>query len=113
MLAGTCAPTAYSEGQQDTDRGAHAMAEEGLARGEDRQDDELAKAINDRLLSEDGLDGGAIQVHVTAGEATLTGDVDRQESRDRAQAIAAAVSGVEYVINNLRVAQEGTTGATG
>ena len=89
------------------------MAEEGLARGEDRQDDRLAKTINDRLVSNGGLDGRKIQVHVSAREATLTGDVDSQEVRDRAEAIVAAVNGVDYVINNLRVAQEGTTGATG
>ncbi|MFO1047540.1 MAG: BON domain-containing protein [Geminicoccaceae bacterium] len=89
------------------------MAEEGLARGEDRHDDQLAKAINDRLLSDGDLDGRAIQVHVSAAEATLTGDVDSQEMRDRAEAVAAGVDGIEYVINNLRVAQEGTTGATG
>lgn len=89
------------------------MAEKGVARGEDRQDDQLAQAINDQLLNEGALDGKKIQVHVSAGEATLTGDVDSQEARDRAGAIAAAVNGVDYVINNLRVGQEGTTGATG
>jgi osmotically-inducible protein OsmY len=88
------------------------MAEEGLARGEDRQDDQLAKTINDRLVSDGGLER-KIQVHVSGREATLTGDVESQEERDRAEAIAAAVNGVAYVINNLRVAQEGTTGATG
>ena len=88
------------------------MAEEDLARGDDSQGDELAKTINDRLMSDAGLDRN-IQVHVSGREATLTGDVDSPEERDRAEAIAAAVSGVDYVINNLRVAQEGTTGATG
>ena len=89
------------------------MAEEGLARGEDRQDEQIAQAINYRLMEDGSLDGTEIQVHVSASEATLTGDVDSQDARDRAEAIAAAVSGVRYVINNLRVRQEGTTGATG
>ena len=89
------------------------MAEEGLARGDDRQDEQIAQAINDRLMDDGNLDGTEIQVQVNASEATLTGDVDSQETRDRAEAIAAAVSGVRYVINNLRVRQEGTTGATG
>ena len=89
------------------------MAEEGLARGEDGQDDRLAQAINGQLLDDGTLDEKKIQVHVCAGEATLTGDVDSQEARDRAGSLAAAVTGVDYVINNLRVAQEGTTGATG
>ena len=64
-------------------------------------------------MSDGGFDGRKIQVQVSAGQATLAGDVDSQDTRDRAKAIAAAVSGVDYVINNLRVAQEGTTGATG
>ena len=89
------------------------MAEEGQARGESRQDEQLAKAINDRLLNDGWLDGGNIQVHVSASEVTLTGDVDSQEARDRAEAIVVAVPGVGYVINNLRVAQAGMTGATG
>jgi osmotically-inducible protein OsmY len=87
------------------------MAEEGLARGQDRDDEQIAEAINDRLLQDGGLVG--VQIQVSANEATLTGDVESQEARDRAEAIAAAVAGVRYVINNLRVGQEGTTGATG
>ena len=89
------------------------MADEGLARGDDRQDEQVAHAINERLMDDGELNGTEIQVQVSASEATLAGDVDSQETRDRAEAIAAAVSGVRYVINNLRVRQEGTTGATG
>ena len=87
------------------------MAEEGLARGQDRDDEQIVGTINDRLLRDGGLAG--VQIQVSANEATLTGDVESQEARDRAEAIAAAVAGVRYVINNLRVGQEGTTGATG
>ena len=87
------------------------MSEEGLARGQDRDDQQIAQAINDRLLQDGGL--AAVQIQVSANEATLTGDVESQEARDRAEAITAAVAGVRYVINNLRVGQEGTTGATG
>ena len=87
------------------------MAEEGLARGQDSDDEQIAAAINGRLQEDDGFAG--IQIQVSANEATLTGTVDTQEARDRAEAMAAAVTGVRYVINNLRVGQEGTTGATG
>jgi osmotically-inducible protein OsmY len=87
------------------------MAEEGLARGQDHADEQIAEAINDRLLQDGRLAG--VQIQVSANEATLTGDVESEEARDRAEALAAAVAGVRYVINNLRVGQEGTTGATG
>ena len=68
------------------------MAEEDLVRSEDSQGDELAKTINDRLMSDAGLDR-KIQVHVSGHEATLTGDVDSPEERDRAEAIVVAVPG--------------------
>jgi osmotically-inducible protein OsmY len=87
------------------------MTEEGLARGQDRDDPQVAEAINHRLLRDGGLAG--VQIQVSANEATLTGDVESQEARDRAEVIAAAVAGVRFVTNNLRVRQEGTTGATG
>ena len=89
------------------------MAEEGLARGESDQDEQIARAINDRLMEDGQLGGTEIQIHVSASEVTLTGDVDSQDVRSRAEEIAGAVTGVGYVINNLRVRQEGTTGATG
>ena len=87
------------------------MAEEGLARGQDPDDEQIAKAVNERLQQNGGLT--RVQIQVSANEATLTGDVESVEARDRAEALAAAVAGVRYVINNLRVGQEGTTGATG
>jgi osmotically-inducible protein OsmY len=87
------------------------MAEEGLARGQDHEDEQLAQAINDGLLQDGEL--ASVQVQVSAGEVTLTGDVESQEARERAETKATSVAGVRYVINNLRVAQEGTTGATG
>ena len=87
------------------------MAEEGLARGQDHADEQLAQAINDRLLQDSEL--ASVQVQVSSGEATLTGDVESQEARERAGTMAEGVAGIRYVINNLRVAQEGTTGATG
>ena len=89
------------------------MAEPGLARGEDRQDEQIAKEINELLVADASLNGTEIQVQVSANEATLTGVVVTPEARDRAGAIATGAAGVTYVINNLRVAQEGTTGATG
>ena len=50
---------------------------------------------------------------MTDGEVTLTGNVGSRADRRRAEDIADSVSGVRYVMNNLRVRQHGTTGATG
>ena len=54
-----------------------------------------------------------VQVDVVDGQATLVGTVDTSELRESAERIVQSVSGVTFVINNLRVAQKGTTGATG
>lgn len=48
----------------------------------------------------------------TEGQITLTVHVASHDWQ-RAEGIARSVSGVHYVINNLRVRQHGTTGATG
>ena len=89
------------------------MTEDKLAFGDDEQDEQIAKAISQRFIDDGHPDGSEVQIHVKAGEAILTGDVDTQEGRQRAEELAAAVKGVRYVVNNLRVGQEGTTGATG
>jgi osmotically-inducible protein OsmY len=80
-----------------------------------------AEGINERVRDEvatrlrDVLGGAAeqVQVDVVGAEATLAGSVDAAETRARAEAVVREVAGVSYVVNNLRVAQEGTTGATG
>ena len=69
--------------------------------------------MNDRLTDDPHLDATEIQVEVTDGEVTLTGNVGSRADRHRAEDIADSVSGVRYVMNNLRVRQHGTTGATG
>jgi osmotically-inducible protein OsmY len=85
-----------------------------MAEGEARGSDERAQAeARDRLRAAGIGEEAPIQVHIVGGEATLTGTVDSADARARAEAAVQAVSGVTFVINNLRVAQEGTTGATG
>ncbi|MGD9509926.1 MAG: BON domain-containing protein [Geminicoccaceae bacterium] len=90
---------------------ANWMSEEALVQGRDEDDEQVAHAISKRFQQDRAL--GGVQIHVNTNEATLTGDVESQEARDRAEEIATGVPGVRFVINNLRVAQEGTTGATG
>lgn len=79
------------------------------SRTDGRVQDEVAARLRDAL----GEAAEQVQVHVVGAEATLTGSVDAAETRVRAEEVAQAVDGLTYVINNLRVAQEGTTGATG
>jgi osmotically-inducible protein OsmY len=82
-------------------------------RGYKRSDQRIQEDVNDRLMDDPHLDASEIQVHVSEGEVTLTGNVGSRADRRRAEDIAESVSGVSYVMNNVRVRQHGTTGATG
>ena len=74
-----------------------------------RVQDEVVNRLREVL----GEAAEQIQVDVIGAQATLAGSVDAAETQVRAEEVARGVAGVTYVLNNLRVAQEGTTGATG
>ena len=78
-----------------------------------RSDEQISSAISERLDGIGPAESEQIQVDVVEGQVTLAGTVDSHEARDRAEALIRGVDGVTYVMNNLRVAQAGTTGATG
>jgi hyperosmotically inducible periplasmic protein len=69
--------------------------------------------VNFRLADDPVLDATEVQVHASGGQVTLTGNVVSPDDWQRAENIAWSVSGVQYVMNNLRVRQPGTAGATG
>ena len=76
-------------------------------------DDKIKDDVANRLSQ--NLDGDApqVQVDVVGDQVTLAGSVASAEIRKQAEVIATQTPGVRFVVNNLRVAQEGTTGATG
>ena len=77
------------------------------------RDPRIEKDVNDRLDDDPRLNATEIEVHASEGQITLTGNVASHDDWQRAEDIAKGVPGVQYVINNLRVKQHGTTGATG
>jgi len=77
------------------------------------RDPRIEKDVNDRLGDDPRLDATEVEVHASEGQITLTGNVASHDDWQRAEDIAKGVPGVQYVINNLRVKQPGTTGATG
>lgn len=96
------------------DRFGHGQSHRGRGpKGHQRSDARIEEDVNDRLTDDPRLDATEIQVQVTKSEVTLTGTVDSRDARRRAEDIAESVSGVTYVMNNLRVRQHGTSGATG
>lgn len=82
-------------------------------RGYRRSDARILEEVNDRLTDDPHVDAGEIQADVKDGEVTLTGTVDGRAARRRAEDVAEAVSGVTYVLNNLRVRQPGGSGVVG
>ncbi|HYC03672.1 MAG TPA: BON domain-containing protein [Azospirillaceae bacterium] len=72
-------------------------------RGYVRSDERIREDVADRLTADPYVDASDIDVTVSQGEVTLSGQVDRREARRRAEDIAEAVSGVRHVRNDLRV----------
>jgi len=60
-------------------------------------------AVQQRLAGELGPAASAIRVVVRGGVVTLTGMVDGEHERDRAEKLSYVVDGVEHVENHLRV----------
>ncbi len=58
------------------------------------------------LLSNNAdLDATEIELHVGAGEVTLTGSVDSRDARELAEDLVSSVIGVREVNNRLKVAR--------
>ena len=78
------------------------------------EDERIQDDVSERITAELPTEAAQqIQVEVTHGEVTLAGTVETSESRRGAEDVAGGITGVAYVINNLRVRQPGGTGATG
>jgi hypothetical protein len=63
----------------------------------------LRELVTERLVEQLDIDPGELQVEVDDGVVALTGDVDDPAVPARAEQIAAAVSGVHSVSNQIRV----------
>ncbi|WP_027133683.1 BON domain-containing protein [Geminicoccus roseus] len=77
------------------------------------QEDHIRDEIRKQLEQHLGDQAPQVQVDVVGDQVTLAGTVVSAKLRAQAEAVAIGTEGVEFVANNLRVAQEGTTGATG
>jgi osmotically-inducible protein OsmY len=75
-------------------------------RGYTRSDQRILEDVSDRLTEDWRVDASEIEVTVNGGEVTLSGTVDSRDAKRRAENIAADISGVRDVQNNLRVRKE-------
>jgi osmotically-inducible protein OsmY len=82
-------------------------------KGYTRSDDRIREDVSDRLTDDHMLDASDIEVKVTGGEVTLTGQIPDRYDKRRAEDLAEHVAGVKHVQNNLRVREQATTTQAG
>jgi osmotically-inducible protein OsmY len=63
----------------------------------------LFRTIQRKLLEDDALEGFAIQADVSQGVVTLSGQVEKEKQRERAEQIASATPGVARVQNEIEL----------
>jgi osmotically-inducible protein OsmY len=81
-------------------------------KGYTRSDDRIREDVNDRLTDDHHLDASDIDVKVSNGEVTLTGNVSARNDKRRAEDIVDHIAGVKHVQNNLRVKDTATSAAS-
>jgi hypothetical protein len=90
----------FSDPAVSTENSAHG--------GSDRAP--LANAVLRRLAEDDSLDATAISVEANGDGILLTGGVDSEEAKQRAERLAGAVEGVGPVTNELQVVRSENLG---
>jgi osmotically-inducible protein OsmY len=66
-------------------------------------DDTITDQVRLKLTSDPDVKGGALQVDVKQGVVTLSGAVEMQKQRDKAEKIARKVKGVKSVVNKIEI----------
>jgi hypothetical protein len=90
------------QGFRGRDFGGGGFAGRG-PKGYKRTDERVHEDVCDRLSQDDEVDASDISVRVENGEVTLEGSTETRRQKHRAEEIAADVSGVSDVHNNVRV----------
>ena len=66
-------------------------------------DDTITDQVRIKLASDPIVKGGALQVEVKQGVVTLSGAVELDKQKEKAEKIARKVKGVKQVVNNLEI----------
>jgi osmotically-inducible protein OsmY len=70
-----------------------------------RSDDKIREEVWELLTNHVDLDASEIELHVEAGEVTLTGMVDSRDAKWLTEDLVSSVAGVREVNNRLKVAR--------
>jgi len=92
---------AVSKISETVDKAGVSLANQGEKTGVVINDAEITTKVKAAVLAEPGLKSLQISVDTIKGVVTLSGSVDSQANSDMAKALAAAVSGVIKVENQL------------
>ena len=101
--AGKKIDEAAAKASQRFDEAAKKLDQQGGKVAEALDDSAVTAKVKAAILAEPGLKMLQINVETTKAVSTLSGSVDSQLGSERAQQIAAAVSGVKRVDNRLSV----------
>jgi osmotically-inducible protein OsmY len=66
-------------------------------------DDTITDQVMIKLASDPIVKGGALKVEVKQGVVTLSGAVEQDKQKEKAEKIARKVKGVKQVVNNLEI----------
>ena len=101
-------PSLYGGEGRDWTASGYPGGHRGVGpKGYERSDARIREDICDRLTEHDAIDAGRIEVQVTGGVVTLSGDVPKRYMKHLAEDTVAEASGVRDVENTLRVAKAG------
>jgi osmotically-inducible protein OsmY len=76
-------------------------------KGYTRSDERLKENISDRLMDDPDIDPSEIEIEVSDGEVTLSGNVESRNIKFEVERLIDAISGVKDVHNQLRVQRQG------
>lgn len=80
-----------------------SMLMTAFAADKPKSDDYLNDTVRSHLAADSLVKGGKIEVEVKDGVVTLSGKVQEQKQKDKAEHLAKKVSGVKSVVNKLTI----------
>jgi len=79
--------------------------------GDRRSDEDIREEVINRLTNASGIGATGLDVSVSQGEVTLSGTVEDDDAKRRAEDLAEATPGVVQVRNDLRAGREAWQGS--
>ncbi|HUJ22426.1 MAG TPA: BON domain-containing protein [Bryobacteraceae bacterium] len=86
--------------------GARATASRFSFADKNVSDDALHDAVMRRLANDADVKGGGLGIDVKDGVVTLTGKVETEKQKQKAEKLAKKVNGVKKVVNQITVVQK-------